>query len=340
MPRRWTPPVRIGPGTYRRITLAAVFLLAFIVVTGGAVRLAGSGLGCPDWPTCDKGRIVAPAEIHAWIEFGNRLVTGLVSVIVILAVLGSLVRAPRRRDLTLLSVGLVGGVIAQIVLGGLVVLSHLAPPLVMGHFSLSMLIVLDAVVLHDRAGRPDGPPGPAPGPSTMAPAPAPAPVTPGGRASTWPMVAVVSSDQVRMVRLVGLAAALVIFLGTVTTASGPHPGSNKGQLVDRLPIALHDAARMHGLAVVLFLALTLVTMWSLGRSGAPLDVMRRAEILLAALIGQGAVGYVQYFTRLPVLLVGLHIAGATAVWVATVRLNLGVRVPVPQAAEPRLLAAA
>ena len=110
MPRRWTPPVRIGPGTYRRITLAAVFLLAFIVVTGGAVRLAGSGLGCPDWPTCDKGRIVAPAEIHAWIEFGNRLVTGLVSVIVILAVLGSLVRAPRRRDLTLLSVGLVGGV--------------------------------------------------------------------------------------------------------------------------------------------------------------------------------------------------------------------------------------
>src|SRR4051794_1460154 len=262
MARRWRSPVRISPQSYQRITLVALFLLGFIVVTGGAVRLAGSGLGCPDWPTCAKGSVVAPPEWHAWVEFGNRMVTGLVSIVVIVAVLGALVRTPRRRDLTWLSLGLVGGVLAQIVLGGLVVLFHLAPPLVMAHFSLSMLIVLDAVVLHHRAGQPDG-----------------------GR-----RVALVAPDQARMIRMLGVLAAIVIFLGTVTTASGPHPGSNKGQVVDRLPIALHDAARMHGIGVMLFLALTLLTMWSLNRGGAPRSILVRGEILLVVLIGQAVVG--------------------------------------------------
>jgi cytochrome c oxidase assembly protein subunit 15 len=297
MSGRWTSNLSLSPRRYQRITLVAVFLLAFIVVTGGAVRLAGSGLGCPDWPTCDRGQVVAPAEFHAWVEFGNRLVTGLVSAAVMLAVLGSLIRRPRRRDLVLLSLGLVAGVAAQIVLGGLVVLFHLAPPLVMAHFSLSMLIVLDAVVLHHRASQPD----------------------------TGRSVAMVGPDQVRMVRLLAAGAAVVIFLGTVTTASGPHPGSNKGQIVDRLPIALHDAARMHGLAVALFLGFTLFTMWSLAASGAPRPVLQRAEILALVLVAQAAVGYIQYFTRLPVVLVGVHIAGATAVWVATLHLNLGIR---------------
>src|SRR4051812_10452306 len=299
---RWTSNLSLDPRRYQRITLVAVVLIAVIVVTGGAVRLAGAGLGCPDWPTCDKGRVVAPADIHAWVEFGNRMVTGLVSVIVILAVLGSLIRRPRRRDLTMLSLGLVAGVLAQIVLGGLVVLFHLAPPLVMAHFSLSMLIVLDAVVLHHRAGQPDG-----------------------GRS-----VSLVAPDQARMIRMLGVLAAIVIFLGTITTASGPHPGSNKGQVVDRLPFALHQAARMHGIAVMLFLTFTLVTMWSLVRSGAPAALLRRAEILLAVLVAQAAIGYVQYFTRLPVVLVGVHIAGATAVWIATVSVNLAVRAPVSE----------
>src|SRR5258706_13697665 len=103
MPRRWRSPVRITPRRYQRITLVALFLLAFIVVTGGAVRLAGSGLGCPDWPTCDKGSVVAPLEWHAWVEFGNRLVTGLVAIGVILALLGAPVRTPPRRGPTVLS---------------------------------------------------------------------------------------------------------------------------------------------------------------------------------------------------------------------------------------------
>src|SRR3954454_17964295 len=182
---RWTSNLSLDPRRYQRITLVAVVLIAVIVVTGGAVRLAGAGLGCPDWPTCAKGRIVAPAEIHAWVEFGNRMVTGLVSIIVIVAVLGALVRTPRRRDLTWLSLGLVGGVIAQIVLGGLVVLSDLNPPLVMAHFSLSMLIVLDAVVLHHRACQPDD----------------------------RPRLAVVARQQMAMVRMLAVAAAIVIFLG-------------------------------------------------------------------------------------------------------------------------------
>src|SRR5919206_3024655 len=149
----------ISPAGYRRITFVALIALGFIVVTGGAVRVTGSGLGCPDWPTCAQGRIVAPLEYHALVEFVNRMVTGTVSVLVILAVLAALRRRPFRRDLVWLAVGLVLGVIGQIVLGGLVVLFDLFPPLVMGHFVLSMILVADAVVLHHRAGWPEGPDG-------------------------------------------------------------------------------------------------------------------------------------------------------------------------------------
>ena len=152
----------LSPAAYRRVTLVALVALAFIIVSGAAVRLTGSGLGCPDWPTCADNRVVAPLEYHAMVEFVNRTVTGLVSVAVILAVLGSLRRTPRRRDLTWLSVGLVAGVVGQIVLGGLTVLFELRPGFVMAHFLLSMVILADAVVLHDRAGRPDDAVHPAP----------------------------------------------------------------------------------------------------------------------------------------------------------------------------------
>lgn len=311
MPRRWRPPVSITPRSYQRITLVAVWLLALIVVTGGAVRLAGAGLGCPDWPTCAEGNVVAPWERLAWIEFGNRLVTGLVSIIVILAVLGSLVRAPRRRDLTLLSLGLVGGVLAQIVLGGLVVLFHLAPPLVMLHFSVSMALVLNAVVLHHRARMPDGPRGPS--------------VEPG---------------QIRLVRLLAVAAYVVIFLGTVTTASGPHTGSHEGEYIERLPFSLHDAAQVHGVSVMVFLALTLWTVWSLVRARAPKEVLQRAELLTVVLVAQAAIGYLQYFSEVPALLVGIHIAGATGVWMAVVWLNCGLFVPVAESDRAAELVAA
>ncbi len=283
---------RLSPASYRRITFVAVIALGFIIVTGGAVRLTGSGLGCPDWPTCARDRVVAPWEYHAMVEFVNRSITGLVSVAVILAVLGSLVRRPRRRDLTWLSAGLVAGVIGQIVLGGLTVLFDLDPRLVMSHFLLSMLILADAVVLHHRAGQPD---------------------------DGTPRL-VVSADLRRLGRLVVGAAALTIFLGTVLTGSGPHGGDED---VERLGLFVPDVARVHGISMMIFLALVLVTLWRLRRDGAPPDLLRRGEILLAVLVAQAAVGYVQYFTGVPVLLVGVHILGATVLWATVVRFFLG-----------------
>ena len=132
---------RVSPRAYRRITLLALCAQVFIMVTGAAVRLTGSGLGCSDWPTCEQDRLVAPFEYHAMIEFLNRTITGLVSIAVIAAVLGSLLRAPRRADLTWWSLGLVAGVVGQIVLGGLTVLFELQPPFVIAHFLLSMVLV-------------------------------------------------------------------------------------------------------------------------------------------------------------------------------------------------------
>ncbi|MDQ1402360.1 MAG: heme a synthase [Actinomycetota bacterium] len=285
----------LTPSAFRRLTLAVVALVAVIIVTGAAVRLTGSGLGCPNWPTCDGHHIVDPAASHKGIESINRAITGLVSVVVILSVLGSLRRVPRRRDLVWLSLGLVAGVVAQIVLGGLVVIFHLYPPLVMGHLVLSMLLLADAVVLHHRARLPDDEPvGPA-----------------------------VAGDVATLTKLLVGWAALVIVLGTVVTGAGPHAGSNKDRLVERLPIAVHDAARFHGTAVVLFLVFVLLTIWRLRAEGAPRSVLGRAELLLVALVTQAAVGYTQYFTGVPVVLVGVHVAGADAVWAAVLWLALG-----------------
>ena len=279
---------RLSPHAYRRITLLALVALGFIVVTGAAVRLTGSGLGCSDWPTCEQDRLVAPLEYHAMVEFVNRTITGLVSVAVILAVLGSLARVPRRRDLTWWSFGLVAGVVGQILLGGLTVLFELAPPFVMGHFVVSMVLLWNAVVLHHRAGTPEGPARP------------------------------VVSDEVRWLGWVLVAAAaLVILLGTAVTGSGPHGGDRE---VERLPFAVADIARLHGIAVILFLGATLTTVWMVRHSN---DLRRRGEILLAVLVAQAVIGYTQYFNGVPVVLVGIHVLGAVAVWVATLVFVLG-----------------
>lgn len=284
-------PIRLSPNAYRRITAAALCALAFIIVTGGAVRLTGSGLGCRDWPACEQNHLVAPSgSYHAWIEFANRTITGIVSVAVIIAVLGSLVRTPRRRDLTRLSLGLVVGVIGQIVLGGLTVLFDLTPPLVMAHFLLSMVILADAIVLHRRAGQPEG--------------------------EALPLV----PPEVRSLgRWLVVAAAIVLCTGTVVTGSGPHGGDEH---VQRLSFFVPDVAKVHGISVMLFLAATLLMLWLMHRTGAPSGVQRRGRILLGVLVAQAAVGYTQYFTGVPVLLVGIHLLGAVAVWTATLLLLL------------------
>jgi cytochrome c oxidase assembly protein subunit 15 len=282
----------LSPTAYRRITLIATIALTFIIVTGGAVRLTNSGLGCPDWPTCSEKVLVSASEYHKAIESINRTITGLVSVAVMLAVLGSLLRRPRRRDLTRLSLGLVAGVVAQIVLGGLTVLFDLKPPFVMAHMMVSLAILACAVVLYERAGEPDN----------------------GARRR------VVGDDLRLMGKIVVISAALAIFLGTIVTSTGPHGGDDKAE---RLPFLLPDVARAHGISVMLFLAITLVTLWRLRRAGAPSGLLRRGEILVAVAVAQGTIGYVQYFNGVPPLLVGFHIAGAAAVWAAAVWFLLG-----------------
>jgi cytochrome c oxidase assembly protein subunit 15 len=284
----------VSPALYRRVTFLALVALCFIVVTGGAVRVTGSGLGCPDWPTCAEGRVVAPLETHAMIEFINRMVTGLVSVMVIVAVLAALLRQPRRRDLTRLALGLVLGVIGQIVLGGLVVLFHLYPPLVMGHFVLSMVLVGNAVVLHHRAGMPED-------------------------AVAVPQT---GTDLRRMSTGLVAWSAVVLFLGTVVTGAGPHAGSHEGQFVERLPFEVRDVAQLHGIAVMILLAFTLVTLWRARQERAPAEVQRHGSALLVVMALQGLVGYTQYFSDVPATLVAVHIAGATALWVAVLRYRL------------------
>jgi len=278
----------ITPKLYRRFTLGALLSLAAIVVSGAAVRLTGSGLGCPDWPNCDDGRLVAPFEKQAMIEFTNRTITGLVSAAVILAVLGSLWRVPRRADLVWLSWGLVVGVAAQIVLGGITVLVDLSPPIVMAHFLLSMVLIADAVVLHLRAAEPDR-----------------------------PRRLVVDRDVTVASWVLLGAAAIVLFTGTLVTAAGPHGGDED---VRRLDLFIPDVARVHGGSVILFLILTLGTLWLMHRAGAPARVQRVGQWLVLAICVQGAIGYTQYFTGVPVLLVGIHVAGAVCVWIATVAL--------------------
>jgi cytochrome c oxidase assembly protein subunit 15 len=285
------------------VTLFALVALCVIIVSGGAVRLTGSGLGCPDWPHCDSTVAVDELDAHAWIEFGNRLFTGLVSVAVIAAVLGSLVREPRRRDLTWLSIGLVAGVVAQILLGAIVVRTDLVPAAVSAHFLVSMALVWNAVVLHRRAGEPEG--------------------------AARLRVPIAIRDLARAAVAV---AVVVLFTGTLVTGAGPHSG-DPGE-IERLTIDVRDVARVHGTAVVTLVVLSLILVAELHRRRAPLRVRRRGLLLLGALVVQAGIGYTQYFTGVPVILVGAHILGAVLVWVAILELYLGLFTREPEVSTP------
>jgi cytochrome c oxidase assembly protein subunit 15 len=296
---------RLSPEAYRRVTLFALVFLVVIIVSGGAVRLTGSGLGCSEWPTCESGRVVAPLEYHAWIEFGNRLFTGIVSVAVMLAVLGSLVREPRRRDLTWWSLGLVAGVLAQIVLGAIVVKTELTPLAVSGHFLVSIALVWNAVVLNVRAGEGLGPAEPV--------------VTSGLRRLSHALVALLG---------------LVLVLGTMVTGSGPHSGDLESGEVDRLGFEISEITRVHSGAVWLLVATSVVAVAWAYRSGAPAEVRRWGSILLAAEILQGSIGYLQYWNGVPVLLVALHLLGSVLVWIAALRFVLAQRIRPAEAIDP------
>lgn len=309
----------LSPRQFTWLATLAVVCMALIIVTGAAVRLTGSGLGCSDWPKCSNGHFVAPLQFHAWVEFGNRLVTVALSVASILAVLGAVFRRPLRRDLLWLSLGLVVGLIAEIVMGGVVVLVHLAPAWVAAHFMVSFAVLADALILRHRAQMED---------ETVT----------GGRLSprgrgraAGVSVPALSSEQMFMGRLLLVATAIVIIFGTVVTGTGPHGGSPDAP---RFGFSLHDVAQLHGASVEVYLAFLLLYVWMLHRSGAPSSVMRRAEVLLVVLVAQAAVGYTQYFTGVPALLVALHVAGAVLVMVAASEFNLALRNRVVTPATP------
>jgi cytochrome c oxidase assembly protein subunit 15 len=308
-----TRRISVSPPTYRRITLVALVALVVIVVTGAAVRLTDSGLGCTSWPTCDETTVVPRWEYHQMIEGANRFFTGVVSAAIMLAVLGSLRRRPRRSDLTWLSLGLVAGVLGQIVLGGLTVLFHLWPPLVMGHFLLSLALVTCGLVLYERSGWPEQAAEHRPGWAVALPRRPPAEpgLVPLGR---WLLV----------------AGAVVVVTGTMVTGAGPHGGDPDA---DRLPIDIRDIVRIHGIAMVVFLASTLVLLVRLRRVGgataaSAAPARRAATVLVSVLVAQAGIGYLQYFTGVPPLLVAAHVLGATLVWMALIHQWLQLRPPV------------
>jgi heme a synthase len=300
-----------APRFLRTSAAVAVTALAIGIVSGGAVRLTGSGLGCRDWPGCTSTSIVAPLAYHAWVEFGNRLVNVAITVGIVLVAIAALRRQPRRRDLTALATGLVAGIFAEVVLGGETVLHKLAPPFVMAHFLLAVVLLVNAVVLYHRSGQPDmlarvtdvnG--------SSVAKA----------RVGVAPATCLVRGAQVAAARGMFALTVLVVVLGTVVTSTGPHAGAPG---VPRFGFSLHTVAQLHGSSVEVLLAVTVATLWSMHRARVAPAVLRRGELLLVVLVAQAGVGYTQYLSGDPVLLVGVHLAGATSVVIAMTAFNLG-----------------
>jgi heme a synthase len=287
--------MRLQPSQYRAVTIGALIAVCAIVVTGVAVRLTGSGLGCDDWPNCNDSRLIDVSGSHAAIEQVNRLFTGLISVAVIAAALGSLRREPVRRDLTWWSLGLVAGVLGQILLGGVTVLVDLHPIAVQGHLLLSMVLVANATVLVRRAGEADG----VERSDTVGPA---------TRAAAYALAA---------------GASLAVFTGTLVTGAGPHAGDED---VQRFGFHIPTVARVHGVTVMVTISIALGLLWRIRhhrRERTAMTPVMTTWLFVAVL--QATVGYVQYFNDVPELLVGIHVAGATALMVVTTQVVLDTR---------------
>jgi cytochrome c oxidase assembly protein subunit 15 len=293
----------VSPTAFRRIAVVAAVLVAAIVVTGAAVRLTASGLGCPDWPRCTDTSLVAPASYHALVEFVNRVVTAVVGAFLGFAAVAGHRRRPPRRDLVRLGWALVAGFLGQAVVGGLSVIFHLAPGIVMLHFLLSMALLWAALTLVHRAD------------------PAWAPRAPDGpRELLW------------LGRGVVVAAGLVLVLGTITTGTGPHAGDTT-HAVRRFGFPLERVTQLHADAALFLTGLVVATALAVRIARAGSALRQRSMLLLGAVGLQVAIGYVQYFLNLPAGVVELHVAGATLLWAAAVWLQLGFTAPISVAGE-------
>jgi cytochrome c oxidase assembly protein subunit 15 len=271
--------------------LALLISQAAIVVTGGAVRLTGSGLGCPTWPECTPGSYF-PVEnqiegvFHSWIEFGNRLLT-FVLVLFALATLIAVLRSGRK-DLRPLAAGQILGILGQGILGGITVLTDLNPITVAAHFLLSIILIAAATSLHSRRK----------GAAVKA--------LVAGRLNTY------SKTHI-------MWTALVITLGTIVTAVGPHAGDRD---VPRLDLGVQEVTRTHSISVFILILFSIAYYM---RKEISALTKRRLRIFFGISLAQGALGYIQYFLGVPELLVGLHILGSTLVWIAAWQIWLSVQ---------------
>ena len=277
----------------RVLSPASGFLLfaqAAIVVTGGAVRLTGSGLGCPTWPECTPGSYTpkpyqVEEQVKVWIEFGNRLLTFvlvLAAITVVLSVLGA-----GRKDLRGLALGQILGIVGQGVLGGITVLTGLHPATVAAHFLLSIVLIAGAASLRAQRN------------------------SPSVKIQSDPLVKKIATAHI-------ITTFIVLVLGTIVTGSGPHAGD---ATAPRFSFDLRTVAWLHADVVIALLGITFAFFVVQGTS---VDTKKRLKIFLAIALGQGLIGYVQWFTDLPEILVGFHLAGSTLVWIASWRIWLSV----------------
>jgi cytochrome c oxidase assembly protein subunit 15 len=305
--RERTNGYTVTPEQYVRVTYVALGALTVIVLTGAAVRLTGSGLGCPTWPKC-YGNVYPPLNSHAVIEFSNRLLTAPVSIAAGLAWLLALRRRPYRRELTRIGALLPLGVIGQAVLGGFTVKGALDYGWVMGHFSLSMLLLIAAVVLVWRARLPDDQ----------------VHVSARGRQVAVGAHAppILERRLVLGIRALMVLGAVVIVAGTAATAAGPHAGGSPGQKINRLDFdgrgTMDFVIHRHAEIAFLFSLLSLLLWWLVRRSHEAPRVERPLRILCMLLVLQGAVGLDQYETHLPTELVWVHVGLASLCWIMAV----------------------
>jgi heme A synthase len=290
-----------APRSMRGLALAGVVADTVIMSTGAAVRLSSSGLGCPDWPRCSAADVVASKNagqtlVNTWIEFGNRLLNFPLVIIAALIFIAAWRFRPggtRRRDLLWLGAAQPVGVVAQAVIGGILVLAKLNPALVSVHFLVSAAVVAAAVALYVRCGEGNERP-----------------------------VVVVRRDLRLLAAALVAVTCLMLAAGTVVTGTGPLAG-DAGVARYRLP--LEGVTQLHADIGWLLAGLTLALVAGLRFSGAPPRAMRAGWVMLAALGSQGVIGYIQYFTHLPAGLVWVHVTGSVLVWIAALRLFFAMR---------------
>lgn len=282
------------PRRYAAVAWLAFVSLYVIIITGSLVRLTGSGLGCSDWPRCNDSRFIDVSSVHAAIEQLNRLFTGVVAASVIVAALGSLRVKPRQRGLIRNALLLVIGVLGQVVLGGIVVLTGLHPQANMGHYLLSIALMTWAYWLVRDARRL----------ARMAP----------------PVEATLQRRDDRLVSLLVAVVAAALVTGTVVTGTGPHAGDENAP---RFGFAIVSVVRIHSLTVLVSLLIAVVIGFRLRNAhhAGRRETTNAFEAFLFVAVLQGGLGYLQYFTGVPVVLVAVHVAMSVAVWLAVLHLR-------------------